>query len=46
MLPIVASLTYNSRGVIYDRNIFIIQATDDSQPDDIQPNDTQPIDTE
>jgi len=27
MLQIVASLTENSRGIIYDRNIFIIQAT-------------------
>ncbi len=27
MLQIVASLTGNSRGIIYDCNIFIIQAT-------------------
>jgi hypothetical protein len=27
MLQIVTSLIDNSRGVIYDRNIFIIQAT-------------------
>ncbi len=28
MLKIVASLTDNSRGVIYDCNMFIVQATD------------------
>jgi hypothetical protein len=28
MLLIVASLTDNSRGIIYDRNIFIKQAAD------------------
>ncbi len=27
MLQIVASLTHNSRGIIYDSNIFTIQAT-------------------
>jgi len=27
MLQIVASLTDNSRGVTYDRNVFTIQAT-------------------
>ncbi len=26
MLPIVASLTDDSRGIIYDRNMFIVQA--------------------
>jgi hypothetical protein len=26
-LQIVASLSDNSRGVIYDRNVFIVQAT-------------------
>ncbi len=28
MLQIVASLTYNSRGIIYECNVFIIHATD------------------
>ncbi len=27
MLQIVASLTNDSRGIIYDRNMFIVQAT-------------------
>ncbi len=27
-LQIVASLTDNSRGVIYDQNMFVVQATD------------------
>ncbi len=29
MPQFVASLTYDSRGIIYDRNMFIIQATSD-----------------
>ncbi len=29
-LLIVASLTDDSRGIIYDRNMFIVQATGDS----------------
>ncbi len=28
MLKIVVSLTDNSRGIIYDRNMFIVQGTD------------------
>ncbi len=31
MLQIVASLTDNSRGIIYDRNMFFVQATDNKQ---------------
>ena len=31
MLQIVASLTDNSRGIIYDRNMFFVQATDNQQ---------------
>jgi hypothetical protein len=30
MVQIVASLTDDSRGVIYYRNMFIVQATDDT----------------
>jgi hypothetical protein len=31
MHQIVVSLTDNSRGIIYEHNIFIIQATDDDR---------------
>ncbi len=41
MLQIVASLTDNSRGVIYNRNMFIVQATGEPNRENMEHNEAR-----